>query len=153
MKKFIAATAIFFTLGFSAFADMWHVRSETNILTNEKETTLVLSSEEKDGPRLIIRCIGKKLDFILGTDKFLGLSKEVSVSYRIDEKPLRNQLWSSSTNHKAAFSKRPAQMVEMLAHSSTFIVGFTPYGERTNAHSFDVSDLKNHIQHLKGCGL
>ena len=99
-------------------------------------------------PRLWIRCMENKTEVFVEYYMFIN-TQNVTVTYRIDsEKAITNE-WSTSTDHKAIFTKNHIKFIKSLFKHDNLLIRVTPYGESPRDVEFNISGLENIIEPLQ----
>lgn len=103
-------------------------------------------------PQLWIRCMENKTEAFVTMYMFIS-TQDVSVIHRIDSNKAITTKWSTSTDHKAIFSKNNIKFIKSLFNHDNLLIRVTPYGESPRDIEFNISGLEDIIEPLqKACG-
>jgi len=134
-------------------------------LDDSKKVSLVLTAESGrsswgDQVRLVIRCDSGELDVYIDWQDYLGGSGDYyhRVTWRIGVQAQVDDLWSYSTDHKAAFYRDDPDLdvhgfILQLMSADRFVAQTTPYMEDPITAVFDTTGLSNVVSELlEACG-
>jgi len=131
----------------------WIVSVEIDPITDQKGVTFALKAEGANRfntPTLIIRCKGGQLDTYVAPDEYLGseysgLSESPEVTIRFGSEPARQERWSASSDHTAAFYPGDRTAVETfvrkLARYDRVAIQVTPYQKAPVAMVFRLAGI------------
>ena len=131
----------------------WIVSVETDPITDQKGVTFALAAEganRVDTRTLVIRCKGGQLDTYVAPDEYLaseysGLSESPEVTIRFGSEPPRQERWSASSDHTAAFYPGERAAVEAfirkLARYDRVAIQVTPYQKTPVAMVFRLAGI------------
>lgn len=171
MRAFIVLAAI---VGFSPSNAQaldnptWDVSEKTEALTGSKTVSAILESNQPvanmlgypEKPALVLRCKeGEVVAYVswpqvLNVDVGGVLGDNTIVSWRLDDQPIRSDLWSMSDDGTAVgmFSKKKAlKFISQLVGSKRFAIRLT--GQSTQDAEFSLQEVREVAARIAGsCG-
>lgn len=145
----------------------WVVSTETSKMTDDKNITLVVRSNEavdcgwnRNSPiDLLVRCSEKTTAIIFGTGCHMTSSDYNNygdIEYRIDQEKARTVNAVESTNNKSLGlwnGKKSIPFIKQMMGKKQMVVRMTPYGQNPFTATFDIAGLDGLIDPLrKECG-
>lgn len=144
-------------------AGKWQLRTTTSKLTDDKNITLFLASEETvncgwnrgDKIDLILRCQEKKTSMYFNTGCHMTSSDYNDygdVTYRLDSDKARKVGMAESTDNKALglwSGGKSIPVIKQMLGKDEMVVRMTPYGQSPFTATFKITGLSEAIEPLR----
>lgn len=127
----------------------WFAEVRKDALHGSPSVSLGIWTERRAG-LLEVRCVADELDVIvalLGDD--IGSASELTVQWRIDDKPIVSETWPYNAKNGSMPSPRPVPLLEDLLQARRFVVRVRLHGGLDRTMVFPVAGLDEFLGILR----
>lgn len=120
----------------------WSITEDKSPVDDSLQISAALMGENLSGT-LIARCAERKTEVAIVPKEYLGSSGvgKTKTLLRIDDAPAVTELWSSSSNGRAAFSPSPVALLKILPDNAILFARLTGYSGNEHDIKFALGSL------------
>jgi type VI secretion system VasI family protein len=139
----------------------WLISREESKIDGKKSITYRSESIDKipnsigkpTSAHLILRCNDNETDVYVTWPGYLGSFDPIDVTYKIDDGSVIKEKWTPSSNGKAAFSRKPIDLIKKISTAKKAIFKISGYGKTANEAEFNIYGAEEAMEEISlACG-